>query len=112
MSREAHVQFCESVEGRLLCATHLLVLVKSQRAGERVKRSLTRYLGHTLKLTVNEAKSKVAPVSDCAFLSFTFRGKKLRWTDAALADFKHQVRTLTGRSWGVSMDYRMFKLGQ
>jgi RNA-directed DNA polymerase len=93
-------------------ADDLLVLVKSQRAGERVKRSLTRYLGHTLKLTVNEAKSKVAPVSECAFLSFTFRGKKLRWTDTALADFKHRVRTLTGRSWGVSMDYRLQKLGQ
>ena len=93
-------------------ADDLIILVKSQRAGERVKRSLTRYLGHTLKLTVNEAKSKVAPVRECAFLSFTFRGTKLRWTDAALEDFKHRVRTLTGRSWGVSMDYRMLKLGQ
>ena len=93
-------------------ADDLIILVKSQRAGERVKRSLTRYLEHTLKLTVNEAKSKVAPVRECAFLSFTFRGKKLRWTDAALEDFKHRVRTLTGRSWGVSMDYRMLKLGQ
>ena len=93
-------------------ADDLLILVKSQRAGERVKRSLTRYLEHTLKLTVNEAKSKVAPVGECAFLGFTFRGKKLRWTDAALADFTHRVRTLTGRSWGVSMDYRMLKLGQ
>ena len=110
-----HQLDCELERRGHRCARYaddLLVLVKSQRAGERVKRSLTRYLGHILKLTVNEAKSKVAPVSECAFLSFTFRGKKLRWTEAALADFKHRVRTLTGRSWGVSMDYRLFKLGQ
>lgn len=93
-------------------ADDLIILVKSQRAGERVKRSLTQYLGQTLKLTVNEAKSQVAAVRECAFLGFTFRGKKLRWTDAALEDFKHRVRTLTGRSWGVSMDYRMRALGQ
>lgn len=93
-------------------ADDLVILVKSQRAGERVMRSITRYLEHTLKLTVNHAKSKVAPMSECSFLGFTMRGKKIRWTDKALADFKHRVRELTGRSWGVSMDYRLHKLGQ
>ncbi|OLP07158.1 hypothetical protein BLL52_1554 [Rhodoferax antarcticus ANT.BR] len=31
------------------------------------------------------AKSKVAPMSECAFLGFTIKGKKIRWTDKALA---------------------------
>jgi hypothetical protein len=31
---------------------------------------------------------------------------------AALLDFKHWVRQLTGRRWGVSMDYRLKKLAQ
>lgn len=93
-------------------ADDLILLVKSQRAGERVKRSLTRYLETSLKLTVNEAKSQVAPVEQCSFLSFTFRRGKLRWTDAAFEDFKHRIRQLTGRSWGVSMALRMKKLGQ
>ena len=33
-----------------------LIVVKSQRAGERVKASLTRFLQHHLKLEVNESK--------------------------------------------------------
>ena len=97
-------------------ADDLVILVKSQRAGERAidvnPRSITRYLDTTLKLKVNPAKSKVAPMSECSFLGFTIKGKKVRWTDKALANFKHRVKELTGRSWGVSMDYRLQKLGQ
>ena len=93
-------------------ADDLVILVKSERAAERVMRSITRYLETTLKLTVNRAKSKVAPMSECSFLGFTIIGKKIRWTEKALANFKHRVRELTGRSWGVSMDYRLHKLGQ
>lgn len=37
-------------------------------------------------------------------------GTKLRWSEASFADFKHRIRELTGRSWGVSMDYRFGKL--
>ena len=93
-------------------ADDMLILVKSQRAGQRVMKSITRYLERSLKLTVNLVKSKVAPVTECGFLGFTMRGKKIRWGDKALANFKHRVRKLTGRSWGVSMDYRLRKLGQ
>ncbi|HNG82426.1 MAG TPA: group II intron reverse transcriptase/maturase [Burkholderiaceae bacterium] len=93
-------------------ADDLVILVASRRAGERVMRSITDYLHTTLKLRVNPAKSKVAPMSECSFLGFTLAGTKIRWTDKVLADFKHRVRELTGRSWGVSMDYRLHKLGQ
>ncbi len=93
-------------------ADDLVILVKSQRAAQRVMDSITRYLQTTLKLKVNLAKSKVAPMSECAFLGFTIKGKKIRWTDKVLADFKHRIKELTGRSWGVSMEYRLKKLGQ
>ena len=93
-------------------ADDLLILVKSERAGQRVKASLTRYLTRRLKLVVNEAKSRVCPVHECVFLGFTFRGNKLRWSDEAFADFQHRVRKLTGRSWGVSMSYRFSRLAQ
>jgi len=93
-------------------ADDLIILVKSPCAGERVMRSLTRYLETTLELTVNPAKSKVASMSECSFLGFTIKGTKIRWTDKALADFKHRVTALTGRSWGVSMEHRLHKLGQ
>ncbi len=93
-------------------ADDLMVLVKSDRAGQRVKANLTTYLDRQLKLPVNEKKSQVAKIDQCVFLGFTFKRGKLRWSDAAFADFKHRIRELTGRSWGVSMEYRFQKLGQ
>lgn len=93
-------------------ADDLMVPVKSERAGRRVKANLTTYLDRQLKLPVNEKKSQVAKIDQCVFLGFTFRRGKLRWSDAAFADFKHRLRELTGRSWGVSMEHRFQKLGQ
>jgi RNA-directed DNA polymerase len=93
-------------------ADDMIILVKSERAAQRVMQSITRYLERTLKLKVNPAKSKVGPMSECSFLGFTIKGKKIRWSDKALAEFKHRVKELTGRSWGVSMDWRLRKLGQ
>lgn len=92
-------------------ADDLLVLVKSERAGQRVKASLTAYLGR-LRLSVNEQKSQVAKIEQCEFLGFTFKRGKLRWSNGAFEDFKHRLRELTGRSWGVSMRHRFEKLGQ
>lgn len=93
-------------------ADDLVILVKTVRAGDRVKASVTRFLTRKLVLVVNEQKSRVVKTNDCQFLGFTFRGTKLRWSDRAFEDFKHNVRQLTGRSWGVSMDYRFMKLAQ
>ena len=93
-------------------ADDALILVKSFRAGERVKASITRYLTSKLKLVVNERKSQVVRTNDCEFLGFTFRGTKLRWSDAAFDDFKHRVRRFSGRSWGVSMAYRLDQLAR
>ena len=55
---------------------------------------------------MNFAKSKVALISECSFLGFTIKGKKIRWTEKSQAHFKHRIKELTGRSWGVSMAYR------
>jgi RNA-directed DNA polymerase len=93
-------------------ADDLILLVRTEQAAQRVKRSITRYLTRVLRLVVNEPKSRVAPISKCVFLGFTFRGTKLRWSDKAFADFQHRVKKLTGRSWGVSMAYRLRKLGE
>ena len=32
-------------------------------------------------------------MSECSFLGFTMRGKKIRWADKALAQFKRRVRS-------------------
>jgi len=93
-------------------ADDMVILVKSPRAAERVMRSITHYLQHTLKLKVNDAKSKIAPMSECSFLGFTIKRNKIRWTDKAQANFKYRIKELTGRSWGVSMSCRLHKLAQ
>ena len=77
-------------------ADDMVILVKSERAAQRVMGSITRYLEPTLKLKVNLVKSKVAPMSECAFLGFPSKGKKIRWTDKALANFRHRIKDLTG----------------
>ena len=93
-------------------ADDFTILVKSQRAGLRVKESVTRFLKKKLKLVVNETKSQVVATHQCSFLGFTFKGTRIRWTEKAIAIFQHRIKKLTGRSWGVSMDYRMRKLAE
>lgn len=93
-------------------ADDFIILVKSRRAGERVMANICRFLGQKLKLKINQEKSKVASTNEISFLGFIFKGAKIRWSDKAFAEFKRQVRKLTGRSWGVSMGYRYCKLAE
>jgi RNA-directed DNA polymerase len=93
-------------------ADDLIILVKSQRAGERVMAGVKHFLERKLKLKVNDEKSRMAPTDQIAFLGFTFKGNKLRWSDKAFREFKRRVKRLTGRSWFVSMDYRLKKLAE
>lgn len=73
-------------------ADDFLVLVKSERAGQRVMASLTRFLEKKLRLAVNPQKSKVAKLGECRFLGFTFRKKKIVWSEKSLARFKRRVK--------------------
>ena len=93
-------------------ADDFVILVRTQRAGLRVKESVTRFLERKLKLTVNQDKSRVTSTDNTNFLGFTFKGTKIRWSDKAFREFKRRVKRLTGRSWFVSMEYRYQKLSQ
>ncbi len=93
-------------------ADDFIILVKSQRAGERVMASVTCFLKRKLKLNINEKKSLVAPADKVTFLGFIFKQGKIRWSDKAFRNFKREVKRLTGRSWFVSMDYRLRKLAR
>ena len=93
-------------------ADDFTILVKSQRAGERVLRSISRYLQNRLKLVVNTIKSHVVKTSESKFLGFTFRAGRIHWHPKTLQKFKQQVRRLTNRNWGVSMKYQLFKISQ
>lgn len=93
-------------------ADDFIILVKSQSAGVRVMASVKHFIEGKLKLKVNEAKSRVAKTDQTNFLGFTFKGTKIRWSDAAFKEFKRRIKRLTGRSWFVSMDYRFKKIAQ
>lgn len=93
-------------------ADDFIIVVKSRRAAARVRANVTRFLTSKLKLVVNETKSRTCRAFDCTFLGFTFPDGAIRWTDSAFADFRHRLKRLTGRSWGVSMEHRMTKLAQ
>ena len=70
------------------------------------------FLTHKLKLTVNETKSAVDRTSNIDFLGFVFSGTRIIWCDKAYREFRRRVKQYTGRSWRVSMKYRLFKLAQ
>lgn len=93
-------------------ADDFVILVRSPRAGERVMRSIRRFLEKTLKLTVNEQKSSVATTDRITFLGFAFTKGKVLWSEKSFAKFKDRVRELTGRSWFVSMEHRYKKLAE
>jgi RNA-directed DNA polymerase len=93
-------------------ADDFVILVKSRRSGVRVMSSISRFLEQRLKLKVNQTKSKVASTNEITFLGLAFKGASIRWSDNAFAEFKRRVKELTGRSWGVSMEYRLAKLAE
>ncbi len=93
-------------------ADDFIILVKSHRAGNRVMQSVRKFLEKELKLKVNEDKSSVLPTDQMEFLGFIFKKTKIRWSERAFHEFRRQIKYLTGRSWGVSMEYRLEKLAR
>jgi RNA-directed DNA polymerase len=95
------------------------IYVRSQKAGERVMASITRYLAHKLKLNVNAVKSAVDRPWRRTFLGFTFTGRRpnrRRVSEEALRRLKGEVRTRTRRTRGVLLttviaDLRAYLLG-
>ncbi|HEU4655413.1 MAG TPA: group II intron reverse transcriptase/maturase [Steroidobacteraceae bacterium] len=91
-------------------ADDFVICVRSSSAAQRVKAHVTRFLKQRLKLNINHDKSRVVPSKQLEFLGFCFKGAKIIWSDTALQRFKHRVRQLTARSWGVSMEHRYKEL--
>jgi RNA-directed DNA polymerase len=82
------------------------IYVRSERAGQRVMRSVTQFITQELKLKVNETKSAVARPQERKFLGFSFTaGPEIKRVIApkALDRFKQRIREITRRAKGVSM---------
>ena len=71
------------------------IYVNSQAAGERVMASIARFLADVLKLTVNAAKSAVAPPGKRAFLGYSLtwhKAPRLRIAPASLKRLEDKIR--------------------
>lgn len=83
-------------------ADDFVILCRSRRAGERIMRSIRRYLADTLKLIVNEAKSQVVKLAEASFLGFKVVRGKVLWTAKSRKKFKAKVKVITKRTRGRS----------
>src|SRR5246127_2951936 len=82
------------------------IYVCSVRAGQRVMKSITKFITQKLKLKVNESKSAVARPQERKFLGFSFTaGPDIRRMIApkSLERFKRRIREITRRAKGVSI---------
>ena len=82
------------------------IYVGSERAGQRVMESITRFITHRLKLKVNQTKSAVARPGQRKFLGFSFtseRKPRRRIAPKAIVRFKERIREQTYRTRGISL---------
>lgn len=81
------------------------IYVRTQKAGERVMTSVTRYLEERLRLRVNREKSAVAPVQERQFLGYRIlQGGRLAIASRSLERVKARIRQITRRNRGVSLE--------
>lgn len=90
------------------------IYVKSKKSALRVMESITRFIEIDLKLKVNREKSKVDRPWKLKYLGYTFYPKKgemgLRVHPNSIMKLKDKLKSITGRSNAMSMDYRALKL--
>jgi len=81
------------------------IYVRTEKAGERVMASVTRFLKEELWLQVNREKSAVAPVQERQFL-----GYRILWdgrpamAPRSLERAKRRIRQITRRNRGISLE--------
>lgn len=110
----------KELEGRGLqfvrYADDCVIYVKSKRAGDRVKESITRFIHRKLKLKVNETKSRVVQPGYSKYLGFGFThhkgAPKIRIHSQSLQRFRARVRELTQRTRGRSIGRIVWELNE
>ena len=89
------------------------IYVRSERAGQRVMDSITRFITQRLKLKVNDKKSAVARPQERKFLGFSFSDGPVirrRIAPKAVKRFKERIREITRQAKGVSLETTMATL--
>ena len=99
-------------------ADDALIFVKSEKAANRVMKTIVRFIEDKLGLKVNVEKSKVARPRDLKFLGFGYyyniENKKYQVKPhlTSIQKFQRKLRKLTKRNWSIPLDYRIVKLKQ
>jgi len=98
-------------------ADDCIIVVKSEKAANRVMESITKFIEKKLGLKVNVEKSKVARPNQIKYLGFGFYYTKTGIIKPkphlkSIQKFKRKLKQLTKRSWSISLDERIIKLNQ
>ena len=94
-------------------ADDCIIVVKSEKAADRVIESVTKFIEKKLGLKVNADKSKVARPNQIKYLGFTFYQKdgQANWRPKphlkSLKKFEKKLKYQTRRSFSVSLDKRI-----
>ena len=98
-------------------ADDCLIMVKSEKAANRVMESITTFITKKLGLKVNVEKSKVARPRQIKYLGFGFyQNNKGTWRPKphikSVKKFLSKLKEITDRSDGKSIDYKIERLNQ
>ena len=97
-------------------ADDCLIIVKSEKAANRVIQTITNYIENKLGLIVNVEKSKVAKPNQIKYLGFGFYNKKGTWKPKphlkSVQKFVNKLKDITSRSNAMSIDEKIVKLNQ
>ena len=93
-------------------ADDCIILVRSEKAANRVLSSITKYIERKLGLKVNAEKSKVTRPTKTKYLGFSFWATKGgKWKPKphikSYQKLKRKLKKLTDRSWSISLDNRI-----
>ena len=93
-------------------ADDCIILVKSEKAANRVLTSITKFIEKKLGLKVNAEKSKVTRPTKTKYLGFSFwKSPRGQWKPKPhLKSYQKLIRKLkqlTDRSWSISLDNRI-----
>ena len=97
-------------------ADDCLIMVRSEKAANRVMESITAFITKKLGLKVNLEKSKIARPNQIKYLGFGFYFKNNKWRPKphlkSIEKFLYKLKQLLCRSWNVSLDKRLLKIKQ
>jgi Retron-type reverse transcriptase len=99
-------------------ADDTMIFTKSEKAAERILKSVTKYIEQKLGLKVNGEKSKISRPREMKYLGFGYyydginQKYALKPHELSLQKFQRKLKKLTKRNWSISLDDRIKKLNE